>query len=200
LGLAALAAMALAAFLGAGSASATVLCRTTATPCGAGWHVPIGTEVDFKLKTGTSFVDSDTPGNIISTCTTTTLVFKTTNTGSANETVHGEFPPSGMSWGGCDNTTTTISGGLLEVHWVEGTHNGRVTIRNVQVTTVIFGVSCTFGAGTGATLGTLTGGTSPTVDVSALMNKVAGSFLCPVDVTWSGELSFSPAPVYVVRE
>ncbi|MGN6275722.1 MAG: DUF6531 domain-containing protein, partial [Solirubrobacterales bacterium] len=57
---------------------------------------------------------------------------------------------------------------------------------------VIFGVSCTYGTGTGTTLGTLKGGEEPLLSISASVPKTAGGFLCPSTATWSAE--------YVVTE
>jgi len=103
--------------------------------------------------------------------------------------------------GQCTQQAETAEGGELEVHQIAGTHNGTVTAKGFKVTTVIAGVSCTFGAGTGIDLGTLTGGAPAVLDMNAVVNKVAGSFLCPADEVWEGTLQLTNhTAAYVVAE
>lgn len=50
-----------------------------------------------------------------------------------------------------------------------------------------FGVKCTYTAGTGIDLGTLTGSTSgkAAIDLNTVVSKSAGDFLCPETVKWT---------------
>jgi hypothetical protein len=89
LGLAAIAAAALAAFAGSGTASATVLC-STANPCPAGQNWPASTVFDFSLEPETSLVWKDGEGNVLETCKGVTLRAKITNVGGASSTVTAE--------------------------------------------------------------------------------------------------------------
>jgi hypothetical protein len=198
LGLAAVAAMVLTALIGAGSASATVLCKTALKEgCAAsGWDYPTGTEIDISLVGTTS--TSGTGGELLDTCTEGTNRGTTTNTGGSNETVDWNllefFSKS------CTHTTDTIANGSLEVHWISGGTNGTVTVKGTQATKIIpGGVSCTYGAGAeGTDLGTLTGGNPATLHVETALPKLAGSFLCPGDVVWNGSyVVTSPQPLYV---
>src|SRR5690242_3801061 len=85
LGLAAIAIAALAAFLGAASAQATVLCATTSTPCNNRWLKE--TEIDLQLEIGESFTLRNTTGGLEVECRSSTLKIFTTKTGSSTETV-----------------------------------------------------------------------------------------------------------------
>src|SRR6478752_1498045 len=94
LGLAAVAAAALMVFLGASTASATVLCATEpvegspatkGTVCPANFAYPAGTEFHAVLDPGT--VSKTTSETFNSECKKSTIKGKTENEGSATETV-----------------------------------------------------------------------------------------------------------------
>lgn len=187
--IAAIAATGLMAFLGVGMASATALCTTTTTPdcVGDGFEEDKygqGTILDFSA-TGGSMKGTDSNGQVISTCTVGTIKLFTGNPGSTTETVSGNIQQ--LTWSGCNQTTDTVANGSFEIHWIEGTHNGTVTGKNSQWTTQIFGVSCTYGTGTGTHLGTLTGGAAPELSISTTIVKTAGGFLCPSTAGWDAE-------------
>ena len=128
---------------------------------------------------------TDSSGNVIATCTGGTVKGAINNEGGATETVSGNI--SELTWTGCSQTTDTVANGSLEIHWIEGTHNGTVTGKGSQVTVQIFGVSCTYGTGNGTHLGTLTGGTAPVLTISTTVTKTAGGFLCPGTAGWDAE-------------
>ncbi|MGN6275323.1 MAG: hypothetical protein ACTHNP_05235 [Solirubrobacterales bacterium] len=198
LGLAALAAMALTASIGASSASATVLCKTALKEgCAAsGWDYPAGTEIDISLVNTTS--TSATSGELLDTCTEGTSKGSTANTGSSSETI--AWSLSVFTSSTCTHTTDTIANGSLEVHWISGGTEGTVTVKGTQATKVILGgTSCTYGAGAeGVDLGKLTGGSPATLHVETALPKLAGSFICPGDVVWKGSyVVTSPQPLYV---
>jgi hypothetical protein len=183
LGLAAIAAMGLMAFLGAGSASATVLCTTTDTPdCSAGWDYPAGTVIDFSMV-GSSITEAGS--TILQTCTGGTIKGKTANTGSSSETVSVSLEQ--WTWTGCNTTVDATALGSLEIHWIEGTHNGTVTGKNSKWTTQSLGVTCTYGTGTGTHIGTVTGGAGSSWAISSTIPKIEGSFICPSKVSWTAE-------------
>jgi hypothetical protein len=181
--LAAIAAMGLMAFLGAGSASATVLCTTTDTPdCSAAWDYPAKTVIDSSL-TGTAILESGS--TTLDTCTGGTVKGETSTTGSSTKPVTGGI--SQLTWAGCTNTTDTLTGGSLEVNWIEGTHNGTVSGSGSEVTVNTLGVSCVYGTGAGTHLGTLTGGSEPVLKISTTVPKISGSFICPSKASWTAE-------------
>jgi hypothetical protein len=199
-GLAAAAATALMAFVGAGSASATVLCTTKPTSvgtCPTGWTYE-GT-IHATLKAGTSFITKDTSGFITQSCPASTLHIPVVSrgTGSPTETPNGTFAASELTWSSeCTNATNTTAGGTLEIHASDDEGNGTITAKNDAVTISIAGNTCTFGAGTGITLGKYDAETS-ILTVNTTVNKTAGSFLCPSTVIWKAEYVFTtPAHLY----
>jgi hypothetical protein len=202
LGLAAVAAMALTAFLGASSASATVLCKTSLTTgChAAGWAYPSGTTIDASVESGTKATLETLGGLIRDECSESTVKGSTTTTGSSSETIKGTVETANLSFGGCTATTDVLEGGELEVHWIAGTDNGTLTAKKFQVTVVIGGESCIYGTGTtGTDLGTVTGGSMATIDVSATVTKQAGSGAnCTSTSNWTAKYTVtSPEPLTI---
>ncbi len=190
LGLAAVAAMALMAFVGASSASATVLCHTTTTPCTEKWKT--GTEPRFVVRPGTAGIWKDTSGAIAAKCPEGELRGTITNPGSATETVKASIPASGLTWPGVEGCikTVTLEGGTIEVHAISGTDNGTVTVSGFKITISILGSSCIYGFGAeNAVLGTLTGNGSGSaiLDINTLFFKKEGGIACPLDLTWAEE-------------
>jgi len=132
LGLAVMTAAALIALVEASSASATVLCTETVTPCPVGKKVgPTGDSTDSwihaVLEEGTSFYMFSTSGNTqepLVTCTESTITAESEATGSSTETAKGTVEAKNVTLGGCTPPgVKTIKGGTLEVHWIEGTRS-----------------------------------------------------------------------------
>lgn len=181
LGLAAVAAMALMAFAGAGSASATELYNGATT-------LKSGTVLDFSLKSGTSALLTETGGSTLDTCTGSTLQAKITAAGSSTTTTTGEI--TNLTWTGCTFPTTTVTKGKTEIHWITGTTNGTVTSDaeiGVTINTVFFG-SCVYAAKAGTHVGTFTGGATPIMHLNEIVVKGSGSaFACPETAKWVGD-------------
>ena len=191
LGLAAVAAMAVMAFVGAGTASATVVCKTTASPCGSQ-----ASELEATLtKGGTASLQAE--GITLDTCTEGKVKGSITSQG-ATVTASGPVSAANLTWGNCTQTTTTNEGGTLEVHSISGTENGTVTAKGFVVTVnTIFG-SCTYGFGTTAKdLGTLVGGAPATLAIEASVPRISGP--CPATATWKANYTVtSPNPLYIL--
>lgn len=210
LGLTAVAAMALTAFLGAGSASGTVLCTTTMTEgCAAsGWHVPSGSVIEAS-QVGTGSLET-TGGTVLDTCSAAAINQTTGTTGSSTETVTATTGIADISWESCTKTTDTIEGAHLEIHWIPGTDNGTVTIKNGQVTVnSIFG-TCTYGfTEVAKSLGDLIGDhETPKLVINTIVPKTGGGGLCPVESRWTatfhvtgitypGKATVKKAPLFV---
>jgi hypothetical protein len=210
--LAAVAAAALMAFVGASTASATVLCSEpgtgspTGTTCSASQAYKTGqaiqgvSEGNLVLTTGSEFTEI--------TCKTGTVEGTLENEGSATETVIVDSAKaSDISWGECSTpngacTVTTVAAGTLEMHWIEGTHNGTLTGNGTIVTSncaSVFGnIHCEYEAAS-EDLGTLTGGNPATADFeSTPINLRATSALCPSVPKWDAKYEIAAlAPVYV---
>jgi hypothetical protein len=197
LGLAAMAVMALTAFLGVGSASATILCKTNIQEgCAAsGWDYPAGTEIHMTLEPGSLLILTGAFG-VTSTCIESTVLGKTANTGGSTETIHG--PINVLTLAGCNCTVEMIAGGELEIHWISGSTNGTLTNHGTREKFNCSGVTCFYGNGD---LGTVTGGAEATIDFNATFEKEEGSsFLCGGTAVWEGGYAVtSPKPLYVSK-
>jgi hypothetical protein len=188
LGLAALAALVVAAFAGAGSASAVVLCKTKTTPCTSKWAK--GTQLEFSIRAGTSALWQTTGGASMKTCTSGKIKGEITNEGSAAENVR--IKNTEVSWTNCTVPTVTVKSGELEIQGITGTENGTIVLKNAEFTTndVFFG-DCTYGSGAGAAIGTLTASSTGDVimDINGRLAPVGGA-CCP-DVVWIEEFTLT---------
>lgn len=182
-GLAAIAATALMAIAGAGSASATVLCSTTADPCPPGQDWPVGITLDWSIPAGGSVLQTDTAGNVLNTCKESTAKWTMTKTGSSVETVTGVDEET--TFGQCTFPTKTIKLANTEIHKIANTSNGLVTadgVTEITINTAIFG-SCVYAVPNGGVLGEITEGKPPLFHVKAVTQKISG--LCPSTDIWT---------------
>lgn len=195
LGLAAVAAAALTVILGANSASAAVLCSTTADPCPAGQTWPAGLTLDWSIPSGGSVLQTDTEGGTLDTCTTSTMNWVITNPGGSTSTVTGTDEETTFS--GCTFPTKTLKLGKWEIHKIAGTSNGTVTSDEVTETTIntVFFGSCIYGVTPGTDLGTITEGKPAILHINAVTEKFTGSnFACPETDRWTATYTLtSPA-------
>lgn len=172
----------------AGSASATVLCTTTSTPCANRWGV--NTEIDSSLLPGKSSEIKDTFGFQLEKCLTSTLKLTTTTVGNAVTTVLAGFAKGSLTWELCNEGTTMLAGGSVEIHHIAGTDNGTITVKGMRITINSAALGdCIYGFGANfADVGTFTGGSiplgiPPVIDISATMVNEGGA--CPADVRWT---------------
>jgi hypothetical protein len=193
IGVTALMAAALLVLIAAGSASATVLC--TNSSCTAVYAS--GTKVSYTLKSGASSTLKNTSGETLDKCTESTVSGKTSSESGTKISSSLES----LTWGGCSQTTDTVKNGSFSITWTSGS-NGSVSGSENQVTVVVFGVTCTYGTtAEGTTLGTLTGGETPVLAISAVVSKTAGSFLCPSTGKWAAEYVVTePHALFVGKE
>jgi hypothetical protein len=198
LGLAVIAAMALAAFLGAGSASASVLCENTpaaGTDCTN--PVKLNTVIDFSLEKGTSALLKGPFNEVIATCTESTVKGKLEAQGSTSETVKAKT--EALTFTSCNHPITVTALGTIEVHHITGSDAGTVTDTGTTVViheVPLFG-SCEYS--TNATdIGKLTGrsetGAAPTFDIGASIKSENG---CPTG-TWSGSYEYTGTTTFDV--
>jgi hypothetical protein len=187
-GLAAATALGLLAFVGPGTASATTLFTDEAKTI----VYPTGTTLHLTHGPGTSWRNTSN-GNTVGTCTESTIHGTTSNETGTWIVV----PISSWIFGGCSQTTHTVSKGSLEIMWTSGT-SGEVIGKGTSVTTSMFGTSCTYGTGTGTKLGSIIGGSEPVLTVNSAVSKIAGGFLCPGTVDWEGTFYLTvPHALYV---
>ncbi|MBO0885312.1 MAG: hypothetical protein J2P17_34270, partial [Mycobacterium sp.] len=195
LGLAAIAAAALMAFVGVGSASATEL------TCGENPEVMCPVETTIHAESEGN-VTLDAPfGNVV--CSGSTVQGHTTNTGGSTETVDG--PITALTFTGCgSNTVTVLKFGELIIHTTkenEINHDGTLTSTGTEVTVIHLGVHCIartketdLGWLTGSTTtGSTTLGSTATLDISARIPIVEGEGggLCGTSAPWTGSYKFT---------
>ncbi|HET7454552.1 MAG TPA: hypothetical protein VFJ76_03435 [Solirubrobacterales bacterium] len=188
LGLALVAAAALMAFVGAGTASATKLCKDSACTEDYG----AGTEIKSSLS-GSAILET-VGGVTLDTCSGGEV----NGTTSATEGTPLSGNISALTWEGCTRTTDTTVKGSLSIEKTSG-GNGSVTGSGSSVTVNgIFGTSCVYGTGTNTPLGTLVGGSPATISISALVPRTVANALCPAETRWTASYTVtSPSSLFV---
>lgn len=190
LGLAVVAATALMTFLGAGPASATVLCKTASSPCPETY--PVGTYFYSSLE-GTG-VWEESSGTIFQKCTSATIKTVNTNKGGSGQSV--KMAILSAYWGNpestCTKTTDFLKWGELEIHWISGTENGTVTDVGTEWTVG----SCVYGFNKLTDLGTIKGGNPARLELNALVPPISGP--CFTSYRWTATFTIWPQPLYVV--
>ncbi|MGN6814857.1 MAG: hypothetical protein ACTHK3_02075 [Solirubrobacterales bacterium] len=198
LGLAAIVAMAFSAYLGAGSASAEVFCKTNVTPtCPVGWDMQAGDGGESSLR-GSETMET-TSNMVLQTCTSGIWQWEVLNTGG---------PPGVLPvWAdvkkvrsNCTSSISMLKLGSAKVENIEGTENGTVVEKESEVTFVSAGVSCIYGTGSGTDIGVLEAGSEETaLQVNAVLNKTGGSFLCANTIKWTGRWVLTNLRIRVQR-
>jgi hypothetical protein len=194
LGLAAVTAAALMAVLGAGTASATVICKNNLNTEKCSEPYPVGTKGTASLQ-GSGLIES-LEGTVLNTCTGSVVSSTLENAGSATTTVKSGL--SSITFTGCSSTVDTIKPGSAELHHIAGTDNGTLTTLGTEVTTQIFGASCTYGTGASLDVGTTVGGNPGSMTLNTIFPRVAGGFICPEKVRFTGKyVATSPTNAWV---
>ena len=178
LGLAAVAAAALMAFAGAGTATADELCSEapTGSMCPGTSHITTITASQVGTRALTT-----TGGAALVECTGGDIHITISSDGTGTSDVGGTVNSLGFT--GCNHTVTTIQPGTATAS--HGA-NGGTTLSSSggEVTTAILGVSCTYGTGASTDLGEVN--TNGEISFSVGVTKTAGSGLCPATATWDG--------------
>jgi hypothetical protein len=208
LGLALVAAAALMAFVGTGTASATptALCKApTTTPGGLpiceGVHLyPAGTNIHAVLEAGTK-LNIPTPNGVVE-CNTATL-----NALTEQKT---ELPlgavVNALTFNECEDAgepvdVEAVKPGTLDIEIIDlpvWTYNGTLTLTGTEIKVhwTWTGAECFYDA---AHAGVLTGGPMATIDWSGPLTGTGGNLLCPPgNATWNGAFTVtSPEPLWV---
>jgi len=203
LGLAALAALALMAFVGAGSASAKV-CSTAGVgaSCGAGHGNVYTGAVKASLTSGkTAQLVS---GFITVNCSESSATGEITN----GETGAGNI--SSLTFGGCTSglgaCTAKTSASSVNKWPVtvtgEGTTSGKMVVKNVTGEFTCAGVTCKYVAAEAGKAGEIVVAGGEPGEIKAtkvvLTKEEGSSFLCSNTATWSGEYLIStPNSVFI---
>jgi hypothetical protein len=194
LGLAAVAAAALMAFVGAGTASAeTTACKATEDPCAAGNAYGVGTKVVAHNELEPAVLTA-AGGFVEIVCQKSTIDGEITRatTPTGGPTAAGG---AGLTFEECNNTVEVLEDPRLTIHH-DGEHNGLIKVESFKVRVKASGLTCTFGGEVNSGI-TLTGGTSPTVDATATINLKEG-FFCPSTAVWHAKYALTePKPLYI---
>jgi len=175
LGLAAVAAAALMAFAGVGTASATTLTNE------AGEVVKTGSTIDFSIPSGKSAILTSTSGEELDKCSVSTVSGKTTNEGGTGVAVAGNVET--LTWSSCTFPTKTLTASGLQVNGTGSGNVGATGTFEVTINTILFG-TCVYGVTNGTPVGTLASGT---FTANAVAEKFSGSSLaCPETSLWTG--------------
>jgi len=172
------------AVLGAGSASATVLCKVASNPCPVESRYGTGTTIHASLEAGRSLIFEGEFGTI-DTCLASTLQMKSTNTGSLTESPR--FTVEAFSITNCTMTSDVNTLGEMQIHWISGTNNGTLTAKG---TSGVAG-NCNWNLKEWTTIGTIKGG-----------NPAKIEFTMPNTLCWWNRMTAihtitSPKPLYV---
>jgi len=186
LGFAAVAAAILIAFLGACTASATVLCTETPSEGHCTDIEEFGDVLDASVTTSAHL--KTTGGSTIATCSGGTVKGEITSEGSTTSKVSGHIDK--LTWSGCTTTVITLANGTLELHHSSGTDEGIVVSSGSKVTIKYLGITCTYET-KNTSIGTLTGGNPATFDISAIIPEVSENFGCPAHGVWSGSYTLT---------
>lgn len=174
LGLSVMAASLLMALPGAGTASATVICKNNLNTEHCSEPYLAGAEGTASLE-GTATFQA---GSFSTECSESVVKSTLKEAGSSTTAVKSGI--STITWGGCSSTTDTLNGGSAELQWIPGTDNGTLTTFDTEVTVLHTGVDCIYGASSGGTVvGTTVGGNPGSLVVETSFPKKGGGGLCP---------------------
>jgi hypothetical protein len=199
LGLALMATAALMAFVGAGSASAGVLCKNETDPCTN--KVKVGESVNSAIPMGkATFINTGAKNMECKNSTFSGEVEKEGGEGAVPEVKLKTF-----TFTNCNCEVFVISSGTYYVSNIVGTGSGRPFGTGqeikIQCNTILFGVvKCTY-LTNNTLLGQLVGGNPAIFEINAELPLKAGSDMPCKEGIWTGEYDVStPKPLYVASK
>jgi hypothetical protein len=200
-GLAALAVMAAIVAGGAGTASATVLCTATETPCSESKLVKASTEIQADLAYLKRSFFSETSNLIFESCTGNTLTTQVIKKGGAAETVTSGVTALNFTWSGCEaGGVVATETGELEIHHIAGTDNGTLTGKGFGIK--FLKTECTYAPSPTVELGQVrgpSGGLGSQIVINTVLYKSGGGLFCLPDIRWTATFDITkPTPLYVV--
>jgi hypothetical protein len=181
-GAVALAAISLAAWGGAGSASATALYNGTT-------KLGVGSKIDFSLKSGFRGTQTETSGRVLDECGTTTIKGTISAAGGSGSEVQGTTETLEQS--NCTVPTVTDVKGGMKIAQIGTSTEATVRANSevgITINTIFFG-ACRYGVSSGTHLGVLKSSASGTAEIvtNAVATKQTGSeFACPETSKWTG--------------
>lgn len=193
-----IAVMAGTALFGASDASATVLCKTTGSPCTGGAYGK-GLVIEASLKEGTESVLHGPLGTV--ECGAA-IKGEVTKSGGEGTTVSGFM--TSLSFSNCTgkNTVRALKSGTFSINYTSG-GNGTLKLEGfeTEVTNSEFGGTCIY---SGPISIPLTGGSMASIAVSSVSVPRTGGTLgafCGSTGSWTAEYTVtSPEPLYVAEK
>ena len=203
LGLAAVAALAFTVFLGAGSASGLVWCKTKQSHCAAGWDSPSGQLFRWSLKSGKKATLKAAFSEV--QCSSASVEGKVTNTGGNGKEVETDITEFSFTECKCGERVahiTTTESGSLRVN-----DAGTLTSLGTRFTINCTGLaSCIYGTvAAGTDIGIMRSGEPAEIDGAATFTWSSGTgdsgqFVCAGfgdTGTWTGTLVMTGYTPYI---
>ena len=202
LGLAAIAATALLAILGSGTASATQLCRSASTPCPSGDTYGSGTLVSGSLTAATEAVLTTNIDTV--KCASSAVQMTTTSAGGTGVGLTASL--TGLTFTSCkDSFGTSCTVKSVNLPYTSQFFNGgasaelQITSASGAGASVVCGslINCTFTT-KDTVLAVEGAATPPTVTATkASLNRSGG--ICPSTSTWTAKYNLTaPTPMMVI--
>lgn len=198
MGVCVIAALATMAMVGAGTASATTLCKKSEDPCGAANQYPSGTKIGMELASGSKFVFSANETPVLE-CSKSTLEAK--NTAASGSPL--PFQVTGLTLGLCFGACTTF--GPAALPWessVEGAGSGKATLNvnnlTFKLSNCSLGLKCAFAGNVEAEM---SGNPLQTAFKNAPLTRTEGlPAFCGEKATLSATyVATSPSPLFIAK-
>jgi hypothetical protein len=192
LALAAVAALALTAAIGAGTASATVLCKSNASEtCPSLDLYGNETKLSASLEWGTNLTIETGRGEIIYQCKESKIEAQVSDAGGEGKAV--TTKDSAYSFGGCTGKATLLKAGKWEIK-SSGSGNGEIIDWGTVLQIEVLGFTCEYEF---AHNSELRGSSSlPKIYVHGHLERV-GTYYCPPNLWMSGTYNVTPVPLFV---
>lgn len=191
LGFAAVAAAALMAFVGTGTASASTLTDGSGTVLGVGTEIKAENTETVTLHPPIGAIEcehSTVAGKVTNAGGTTHIVHeKTKETTTITHTVKGDIET--LTFTECNATVTVLKKGTLEIHSTaaENDNKGILTSSGAEVTVEFVGFHCIFSTNS-TSIGTVTGGNPAKLAIEATIPRTGGrsGAFCGTTAQWTG--------------
>ncbi len=187
------------ALIGAGSASATVLCKSAPANnvCPAADVYGVGSELSANSVGNISFTTNG--GTTLWTCKSASYKTTVTDAGGVGKNV--KLDDTNYSFNECSYTFTLLRAGNSELGWT-GSHGGFDAAGGTEFrVSGIFGATCVYGWGAALEF-TFTGGNPATIPSNGVqIPRIMGGISCPAQLRMYLTLAFNtPSPLYLEQQ
>lgn len=198
LGFAAVAAVAMTAWAGAGSASATVLCKEWILVCPATKIYPVGTTLAASQNAGTTTKFTN-GGSTVSSCSGSSWSALVSSKGGAGIPVSGSNET--LSFTGCSTAVAVSTKGQFAIHHIPGNTEGVLTLLGTQLTVTVAGQDCVYAVGGPVAMNSGKSILSPIMVGEVPLGLASGPEGCPGVLEWEFTSTFTaPKPLWFKAE